>query len=93
MFLEAAKALAAKVTEQDLQDCAVYPQLSRIRECSRAVACAVVHKAVEEGLADEEVLDHLEQRVDRAMWYPEYMPIRYENGFSGHAHPLEDIPS
>jgi malate dehydrogenase (oxaloacetate-decarboxylating) len=94
MFLAAAKALAAKVTEQDLAECAVYPQLARIRECSRAVACAVVETAVKEGLADEEVLDHLEQRIDRAMWYPEYLPIRYENGFSGRSErPLGDITS
>ena len=92
MFLEAARALAAKVTEQDLEECAVYPQLSRIRECSRAVACAVIRKAVQEELADEEMLDHLEQRVDRAMWYPEYMPIRYENWFSGQSeYPLKGV--
>jgi malate dehydrogenase (oxaloacetate-decarboxylating) len=83
MFLEAARALMAKVTDQDLDENAVYPQLSRIRECSHAVACAVIRKSVKEGFADEEILDHLEQRVDRAMWYPGYLPIRYDNEFQG----------
>lgn len=83
MFLEAARALAAKVTDQDLEENAVYPQLSRIRECSHAVACAVIQEAVKEGFADEETLDHLEQRVDRAMWRPEYLPIHYEKEFMG----------
>ena len=38
MFLAAAKALADAVTTADLAESAVYPQLSRIRECSHAVA-------------------------------------------------------
>ena len=78
MFLEAAKALAAKVTPEDLAEGAVYPQLSRIRECSFAVACATIRRASKEGHADPEILDHLEQTVERAMWFPEYLPIRYE---------------
>jgi malate dehydrogenase (oxaloacetate-decarboxylating) len=78
MFLEAAKALAAMVTAEDLAETAVYPQLSRIRECSFAVACATIRRAVAEGHADPEILDHLEKTVERAMWYPEYLPIRYE---------------
>ena len=78
MFLEAAKALAAMVTPEDLAECAVYPQLSRIRDCSFAVACATIRRAVAEGHTDPEVLDHLEKTVERAMWYPEYLPMRYE---------------
>ena len=78
MFLDAAKALAAKVTPEDLGECAVYPQLSQIRECSFSVACATIRRAVKEGHAEPEILDHLEQTVERAMWFPEYLPIRYE---------------
>jgi malate dehydrogenase (oxaloacetate-decarboxylating) len=78
MFLEAAKALAAKVTPEDLAEGAVYPQLSRIRECSFSVACATIRRAEKEGHVDPEILDHLEQTVERAMWFPEYLPIRYE---------------
>jgi len=78
MFLEAAKALAAQVTPEHLAECAVYPELSRIRECSFAVACATIRRAVAEGHAEPEVLDNLTQTVERAMWYPEYLPLRYE---------------
>jgi malate dehydrogenase (oxaloacetate-decarboxylating) len=78
IFLEAAKVLAALVKPEDLAECAVYPELSRIRECSFAVACATIRRAVAEGHADPEILEHLEKTVDRAMWYPEYLPIRFE---------------
>jgi len=78
MFLDAAKALAGKVTARDLDQCAVYPELRRIRQCSHAVACAVIKRAVAEGYADEEVLIKLEETVERAMWFPKYLPIRYE---------------
>jgi malic enzyme len=78
MFLDAARALAAQVTEADLASGAVYPELSRIRSCSRAVACAVIGRAVRQGHADASLLHILEDRVARAMWRPEYRPLRYE---------------
>jgi malic enzyme len=78
MFLDAAKTLAAKVTDDDLAKVAVYPELTRIRECSHSVACAVIERAVAEGNAEESVLDRLEQKVERAMWFPDYPEIRYE---------------
>ncbi len=78
MFLDAAKALAANVTAEDLAESAVYPQLPRIRDCSHAVACAVIRRAVAEGHADPSVLANLEETVRRAMWFPEYLPVRYE---------------
>jgi malate dehydrogenase (oxaloacetate-decarboxylating) len=78
MFLEAAKALASMVTPEDIAETAVYPQLARIRDCSFAVACATIRRAVAEGHADPEILEHLEKTVERAMWFPEYLPIRHE---------------
>jgi malate dehydrogenase (oxaloacetate-decarboxylating) len=78
MFLEAAKALAAHVSPDDLAEGAVYPHLEQIRECSLSVACATIRRAVKEGHADPEVLDDLEKRVERAMWFPEYLPLRFE---------------
>ncbi len=78
MFLAAAKALADEVTETDLAEVAIYPQLMRIRECSHAVACAVIRRSVEEGHTEQQALEDLEARVKQAMWFPEYRPIRYE---------------
>ena len=80
MFLAAAKALAEQVSSADLEQGAVYPSLSRIRDCSHAVACATVQQAVKEGFADVEIMENLEQRIQQAMWVPEYLPIRYEFG-------------
>ncbi|MFN7918175.1 MAG: NAD-dependent malic enzyme [Vicinamibacterales bacterium] len=77
MFLDAARALAGLVSEADLAEGAVYPRLTRIRDCSHAVACAVVRRAVAEGHAEPAVLDGLDERVRRAMWKPVYRPVRY----------------
>ena len=76
MFLDAARALAAQVTNADLADGAVYPPLSRIRDCSHAVACAVIRRAVAEGHAAASMLQDLDDRVRRAMWFPRYRPIQ-----------------
>ncbi len=78
MFLAAAKALSGHVTAEDLAESAVYPKLSRIRDCSHSVACAVIRRAVKDGHADAGVLTRLEEMVSRAMWFPEYLPVRYE---------------
>ena len=82
MFLDAAKALARMVGEDDLADDAVYPDLGRIRECSRAVACAVIRRAIVENQADAALLDDLENTVRRAMWAPQYAPIRFAVDYS-----------
>jgi malic enzyme len=78
MFLDAARALADKVTDEDLAETAIFPELSRIRECSHAVACAVIRRAVADGQSPERLLDKLEERVEKAMWGPEYRPLRFE---------------
>jgi malic enzyme len=78
MFLDAARALASLVTPADLDQGAVYPELTRIRECSHAVACAVIRRAAAEGHASPEILPGLEETVSRAMWFPTYRPIRYQ---------------
>jgi len=83
MFLEAAKALAALVRSEDLAEGAVYPLLSRIRECSRAVACATIRRAVAENHAGPEILEHLEATVAQAMWFPDYLPMHHEEAAHG----------
>ena len=77
MFLDAARALAGLVSEADLAEGAVYPKLTRIRDCSHAVACAVIKRAVAEGHAKPDVLDNLEARVRAAMWQPVYRSVRF----------------
>jgi malic enzyme len=74
MFLAAAKALAACVSEEMLAMSCVYPRIDEVRKVSRAVAAAVARRAAEEGVA-EGVTD-LEARIERAMWDPVYLPYR-----------------
>ncbi|MDY0001805.1 MAG: NAD-dependent malic enzyme [Polyangia bacterium] len=78
MFLASAQALAELVTPADLAENAVFPELSRIRECSRVVAEATIRRAVAEGHADPQCLLDIEETVPRAMWFPSYLPMRYE---------------
>jgi len=78
MFLDAAKALASKITDADLAQNAVYPEIARIRECSHAVACALIRRAVSQGFAPLTAIRNLEQRVTSPMSLPNYLPIRYE---------------
>jgi malic enzyme len=77
MFLDAAKALASQVSDEDVASGAVYPGLARIRDCSHAVACAVIRRAVAEGHAAPSMLSGLDAAVSRAMWFPRYRPMRY----------------
>ena len=79
MILDAAKALAGMVTNADLEQAAVYPELRRIRDCSHAVACAVIRAAVEEGHVNAAILDDLDETVRRAMWFPDYLPVRFDD--------------
>jgi malic enzyme len=78
MFLDAAHALAGRVSLADLSDGALYPPLSRIRECALAVACAVIRRAAREHLTDVRATDAIEDIVSDAMWFPSYRPIVYE---------------
>ncbi|OGR10398.1 MAG: hypothetical protein A2341_23040 [Deltaproteobacteria bacterium RIFOXYB12_FULL_58_9] len=42
------------------------------------VECATIQRAVKEGHAEPEILENLSEAVNRAMWLPEYLPVRYE---------------
>lgn len=77
LFLAGARALAATVTKAELESGSIFPSVTRIRECARAVACAVIRRAVADGEANERLLDGLEGTVHRAMWRPEYRPVRF----------------
>ncbi|MBF0106902.1 MAG: NAD-dependent malic enzyme [Deltaproteobacteria bacterium] len=73
MFYEAAKALSDTVTEAELKSGTVFPSLSRIRDCSHKVACAVVRQT-----AEGRQIKDIEQTVRDTMWNPDYLPVRYE---------------
>jgi hypothetical protein len=37
----------------------------------------VIRRAVEEGHAERSALDGLAQKIERAMWRPEYRPLKF----------------
>lgn len=72
MFLEAARALAAEVSDEDLARGRVYPSLTRIREVSIAIATAVAEVAYRQGHARRRRPDDLRGHVASFMYVPEY---------------------
>jgi malate dehydrogenase (oxaloacetate-decarboxylating) len=75
MFLAAADALAGFISEEMLQQGALYPPITLAREVSHRVAHAVAAQAVAEGVAAAPCVD-IEGTISRAMWYPAYLPYR-----------------
>jgi malic enzyme len=71
MFLAAARAVAASVSDERLAQGALFPPVSALRAVSRAVALAVAREALANG-AQGPCEDELAQAVDAAMWTPEY---------------------
>ncbi len=74
MFLAAAAALADQVSDELLAVGQIYPDISRVREVSRAVAVAVADQAVAEGVADP--IDDTPGVIAASMWSPDYLPYR-----------------
>jgi malate dehydrogenase (oxaloacetate-decarboxylating)(NADP+) len=72
MFLAAADALAAHVSDADLARGAVLPPLDGIRTVSAAVAAAVIREAMRAGLARAEVPANVDEIVRGAMYQPVY---------------------
>ena len=72
MFLEAAKTLAAEVTEDDFKRGSIYPPLGHIREISAKIATAVCEVAYEQGLAVTPRPDDLQAFIKSQMYEPNY---------------------
>lgn len=72
MFLAAAKALAAQVSEQDLARGTMYPPLQRIRDVSVTIAEAVAEVAYQQGLATQARPADQQAYIREHMYVPEY---------------------
>ena len=72
MFLEAAKTLAAEVTEDDFKRGSIYPPLGHIREISAKIATAVCEVAYGQGLAVTPRPDDLQAFIKSQMYEPNY---------------------
>jgi malate dehydrogenase (oxaloacetate-decarboxylating) len=78
MFLDAAHALARSVSESDFAEGSLFPRFAHVRDISHEIACGVIRRGIEQGHADRELARDLEERVRRAMWFPQYLPMRAE---------------
>ncbi len=74
MFLVAARALAAQVSDERLADGALYPPVEALADISRAVALAVGQAAMASGVAGISPGTDLATAIDEAMWHPAYVP-------------------
>ena len=75
MFLVAAHELAGLVSADRLQDGALYPPIAGLRAVARAIAVAVVREARDSGRGRAYSDEEIEAAVDRAMWWPDYVPF------------------
>jgi len=73
MIYEAAVALSQMVSEQDMASGSVFPKITAIRDCSKAVAIAVVKHAQSLNIARAKPgrNENVQQWVSRKMYYPE----------------------
>lgn len=76
MFLVAAHELSRLVSAGDrLQMGALYPRIADLRAVARAIAVAVVREARDSGLGRAYSDAGIELAIDRAIWWPEYVPF------------------
>lgn len=72
IFLTAAKTLANQVKQEDLDNGTLYPSLKEIREISCQIALAIIDKALELGIATENMPEDRERYVREYMYDPSY---------------------
>lgn len=72
LFLVAAKILSEMVNEENIQKGAIYPRLKEIRAISLAIAVAVVEKAHNMGIAQNERPKNIKQFIMDYMYNPTY---------------------
>lgn len=72
MFMAAARALAASVSQADLDQGALFPPLTMMREVSVHVAAAVAEVAYRQGHATAPRPSDLRAHVASCMWQPDY---------------------
>jgi malate dehydrogenase (oxaloacetate-decarboxylating) len=70
MLLAAGRALGGAVDREAFDSGRVFPNITAVRDVSRAVALAVAQQAIADGVAEPH--SDLEQLIERDMWYPVY---------------------
>lgn len=72
MFIEAARALASLIQEEELAEGRVYPALNRIHEVSHAIAMAVAEEVYADNLSTRPRPRDLSGYIHSQMYKPEY---------------------
>ncbi len=73
-FLVAAQRLAQMVDEGRLAAGAIYPPIPSLRTAARAIAIELVRHFRDTGYGRQYADEEIELVVDRAMWWPDYLP-------------------
>lgn len=76
MFHVASATLASLVSQERLDQGAIFPHQSELRRVSFAIACAVVRWASEHDRGRRVEPEHVEEMVRAVVWEPAYAPIR-----------------
>ena len=74
MVSAGSQAVAGAMTEQELEDGMLFPEISRLREVTKQVAHAVACKAIDDGFANA-TRDYVEQALENDLWQPDYPEI------------------
>jgi len=74
-FLIAARELAGRLEPERLAAGALYPSITELRACARAIAIALVRQAQQTGTGRAYRDEEIAPAVDRAMWWPAYLPL------------------
>jgi malate dehydrogenase (oxaloacetate-decarboxylating) len=75
VFLIAARELARLVSADRLKAGGLYPRIAQLRTVARAIAAAVVRHGRDTGQGRRYADEEIEPAVDRAMWWPAYLPL------------------
>jgi len=74
MVSAGSQAVANAMTEQELADGMLYPEISRLREVTKQVAHAVACKAIDDGIANASQ-EAIESALENELWQPDYPEI------------------
>jgi malate dehydrogenase (oxaloacetate-decarboxylating) len=74
MINATSEALAELVSQEELDQGMLYPEIGRLRDVSRHVAAAVMQSASQDGIGDKLDDEQIQARLDAAVWTPRYRP-------------------
>jgi len=77
MVSAASMAAAESMTERELEDGMLFPEIARLRDVTIAVARAVAGKAIDDGYANA-TREDVEHRLQNDLWQPDYPEITAE---------------